>query len=90
MEIQNFRILALMIYNIASAVKVSDHTPTRFSSHFFTFHFSAQVIPHHPGASAIDIWAKCISEGQLQESFSISCFAILVSKEQQNTNRISV
>ena len=39
-------------------------------SHFrvLTF-YSAQVIPHHPGASAIDIWAKCISEGQLQESF---------------------
>ena len=66
MEIQNFQILALMICNIASAAKVISFSLSFLS--FLTF-YSAQVIPHHPGASAIDIWAKCISEGQLQESF---------------------
>ena len=74
MEIQNFQILALMICNIASAAKV---VISLIFESFFTF-YSAQVIPHHPGASAIDIWAKCISEGQLQESFFNQFPAVLL------------
>ena len=55
MEIRNFQILALMICNIASAVKVSDHTPPRpiFESYFYFPFFSSS---NPPSSRRISNW----------------------------------